>query len=264
MKTLRLLPLLTSIAFLTACGIDEASVGGDELASEELSGAELELVTTRAKFETFVGKDGQHYFHLLAGNGEKMLVSEGYASKSGALSGINTVKTNAVNPARYLLREAVDGAFYFVLVAGNGQIIAVSEMYSTQSNANRGVATVQSIVKAVVDQGEALQGNARFETFKGLDGRYYFHARAVNGEIVLQSQGYTSKASATTGIASVQTNGTQAARYTVLPAADGKFYFHLKASNGRIIARGQTYETKYNAERGMQGCIELLTGPVGK
>ncbi len=88
--------------------------------------------------------------------------------------------------------------------------------------------------------------------------------QAGNGEIVLQSQGYTTKASANNGVASVQTNGVNAARYEILPAADGQFFFHLKAANGQVIAHGETYASQSAATDGMNGCITILGGNVAR
>ena len=260
------LTFLTLVATaMTACGVGEADVSTDEdVALEGVSADEAALTLTNAKFQTFTGKDGQHYFHLIAGNGEKMLSSEGYASVTGAKNGIASVKTNAVIDSRYLLREAADGAQYFVLAAGNGEIIAMSQMYATTSSRNRAVETVKTIVGQVVAQEAAVAAPARFEIFKGVDARYYFHVKAGNGEIVLQSQGYTTKTSATNGVASVQTNGGNAARYELRDAADGKAYFVLKASNGAVIARGELYASRSNAQRGIDTCVALLSTTIGR
>src|SRR5437868_2332636 len=123
MKTLRL-PLLAALFALSACGVQQADL--DTSNTEEL-GDNADALSRPGRFETYVGQDGQHYFHLLAGNGEKVLASEGYSTTSGALSGIATVQANGADTNRYLIREASDGSWYFVLVAGNGHIIGVSE-----------------------------------------------------------------------------------------------------------------------------------------
>jgi uncharacterized protein YegP (UPF0339 family) len=44
------------------------------------------------KFETFVGADGQHYFRIVAGNGEPVAVSEGYQRKADMLDTINAIR----------------------------------------------------------------------------------------------------------------------------------------------------------------------------
>ncbi len=47
------------------------------------------------KFETKEGNDGKTYFNLTATNGEVIFSSQGYASRSGALNGIESVKKNS-------------------------------------------------------------------------------------------------------------------------------------------------------------------------
>merc|ERR1712039_474190 len=82
------------------------------------------------KFELFKSdKNGEFYFRLKAGNGEIILASEGYKAKAGAENGIESVRTNAANPDRFEKRENKNGHPYFVLKAGNGEIIGMSEMY---------------------------------------------------------------------------------------------------------------------------------------
>ncbi|QSE86579.1 YegP family protein [Rhodococcus koreensis] len=47
---------------------------------------------------------------------------------------------------------------------------------------------------------------AKFELFKDAAGKFRFHLKAANGDIIAASQGYTSKAAAQTGIASIKDN----------------------------------------------------------
>jgi uncharacterized protein YegP (UPF0339 family) len=259
MNALKNLLTTSLLCFAAACGMN--NVPNEDGAQDEMD-ASVDALSTHGKFETFVGKDGDTYFHLLAGNGEKVLASQGYSSLEGAQAGIASVKANGTDPSKFLLREASDGAWYFVVTAANGEIIGVSEMYASQSNATRGMTTVAAVVKATVAQGPATTGIAKFEIFKGLDSKYYFDVRALNGEIVLQSQSYTSHAGAKSGAASVQLNGTDATKYSVQPAADGSFYFVLKAANGAIIARSETYVSRSNAQRAVEGCVVLLSTQV--
>lgn len=49
------------------------------------------------KFELYQDKSGDWRFRLKAGNGEVIATGQGYASKSGALSGIDSVKRNAAD-----------------------------------------------------------------------------------------------------------------------------------------------------------------------
>lgn len=253
MKTTRFALLLLSALALSACGAGVVNPGA---ADDAALGADL---TANSRFEAFQGADGQYYFHLLAGNGQKVLASQGYASASGALSGLQSVKTNGVNGLRYQVRTAADGSPYFVLKAGNGHVIAVSQLYSASTDISVTISKVIDVVTAASTSAVAPLTGTRFETFRGLDGKYYFDLRAANGEIVLQSQAYASKSSATNGMSSVKTNGANAARYEQRSAADGQSYFVLKAANGQVIAMSEMYASASDAQRGEQGVIGLLT-----
>jgi len=214
-----------------------------------------------ARFETFTGRDGKSYFHLLAGNGQLVLKSQGYASAAGAQDGIETVKFNGAYTDSYQILESKDGQFYFNLLAGNWQIIGTSELYVSKSNAQRAVDTVAGLVAKASD-GKAASG-ARFQVFKGMDGQYYFHLRAANGEIVLQSEGYTRKASAVAGTNSVTANGTSASRYKIKDAANGQAYFVLTAANGQVIGASETFVSRSGAQASANAVAAMLqTTPV--
>jgi uncharacterized protein len=239
---------------LAACGAEEGGVS--ELPVEDVV-AGKEDGAAAARFETFTGRDGQSYFHLLAGNGQKMLQSEGYASKQKANEGILSVRTNGAAPESYDLIEAQDGQWYFNLVAANGQTIGTSELYVTRSNAERALSTVVGLVRAAAETRAAKV--AKFQTFRGLDAQHYFHLRAGNGEIVLQSQGYVQKASALNGIASVRQNGIDGHRYQIKDAASGQAYFVLQAANGEVIGVSETYSSRSNAQQGAAAVAAMLT-----
>ncbi len=51
---------------------------------------------------------------------------------------------------------------------------------------------------------------SKFELFEDKAGKFRFHLKAANGEIVLESQGYKSKESAKNGISSIKTNAPDA------------------------------------------------------
>jgi uncharacterized protein len=96
------------------------------------------------KFTLFQGKDGQFYFKLIARNGEPILASEGYASKSGCMDGLNSVKINAVKDEHFKRLIAANGEFFFTLMAENGEVIGKSETYKTQQGGNNGIETVRT------------------------------------------------------------------------------------------------------------------------
>src|SRR5438477_1907 len=129
----------TSIAFallLTACATDAIDTSVDDYYTDGKADA-----FHPPRFETFVGKDGKYYFHLRADNGEIVLQSQSYTRRSSAVDSTASVRANGADPAHYELRDAVDGQTYFVLKAGNGQVIGTSEAYVSRYNAQRGLDT---------------------------------------------------------------------------------------------------------------------------
>ncbi|WP_106794114.1 YegP family protein [Aquimarina sp. Aq78] len=89
-------------------------------------------------------KEGSSYhFTLKAKNGQVILSSEVYNSKSAAENGIASVKKNASEDGRYERKTAKNGKFYFNLKAGNGQIIGSSQMYASESGMENGINSVK-------------------------------------------------------------------------------------------------------------------------
>lgn len=83
-------------------------------------------------------------------------------------------------------------------------------------------------------------------------GQFSFVLKAGNGEVILRSEQYTSKSSAENGIASVQANSPQDARYERKDASDGRPYFNLKAANHQIIGTSQMYKDASGRDKGIQ------------
>jgi len=82
-------------------------------------------------------------------------------------------------------------------------------------------------------------------------GHYRFVLKAGNGETILTSERYTSKAGAKNGIESVRTNSPVDARYERKNAANGSPMFNLKAANGEIIGTSETYSSATARDAGI-------------
>jgi uncharacterized protein YegP (UPF0339 family) len=240
------------------------AVGGAVGCAADVVAEDEEDATARAaRFVVFKGIDDQWYFQAVAGNGEKVLRSEGYTSQAAAENGVESLRVNATDPSAYRQNKAVNGQYYFNIVAKNNEIIGTSETYLTKSNSERAAKTVQKIVRLANRQLAATNGGARFKVFTGADGQFYFNLTAGNGEIVLQSEGYTTKAAALKGVASVHENGLEASNFEIFESKNGQYFFDLYAKNNEIIAHGETYKTKYNAERAVETLSALIrTGKI--
>ena len=95
------------------------------------------------------------------------------------------------------LHRSSDKQFYFVLKAGNAEVILTSERYTTRASAENGIASVQ----------KNSPDDAHYERKIASDGRHYFNLKASNHQVIGVSQMYALQANSETGIASVKTNG---------------------------------------------------------
>lgn len=108
----------------------------------EPSTSVMDIAMTAGRFELHPSGTGSFRFVLKAGNHQVILSSQIYASHAAALGGIESVRTNAALPERFDRRESKAGEPYFVLKAGNGQIIGQSEMYSSAAGMENGILSV--------------------------------------------------------------------------------------------------------------------------
>jgi uncharacterized protein YegP (UPF0339 family) len=92
----------------------------------------------------------------------------------------------------------------------------------------------------------------KFTISKGKNGKFYFNLKGPNGEVILASQGYSSRAGCRKGVNSVRTNGPKADRFEVKKASNGRSYFVLRARNGQVIGQSQMYKTARSCTNGMK------------
>jgi len=95
------------------------------------------------KFELKTAKSGQFHFNLLASNGQIILQSEMYETKASALNGIASIQKNAADDARYERLVSKTEKPYFVLKAGNHQVIGQSQLYESVASRDNGIESVK-------------------------------------------------------------------------------------------------------------------------
>lgn len=107
--------------------------------------------------------------------------------------------------------KTVKTGIKFNLKAGNGEIIATSEVYTTKSACLNGIESVRknapdAPVEDQTAEGFAVEKNPKFEVYADKAGEFRFRLKARNGEIIAVSEGYKAKASCLNGIESVKKN----------------------------------------------------------
>jgi len=94
-------------------------------------------------FDVQKSKADDFYFVLKAGNGEVVLTSEMYSSRSAADNGIDSVRSNSGDEACYERAMSKDGKFHFNLKAANHQVIGTSQLYQSAGSRDEGIASVK-------------------------------------------------------------------------------------------------------------------------
>ena len=116
---------------------------------------------------------------------------------------------------KFVVRTVKTGIM-FNLKAGNGETIATSEIYTTESACLKGIASVVKNAPIAAVENQTVEGFQKekcpkFEVYKDKAGEFRFRLKATNGEIIATSEGYKSKASCNNGIESVRKNAADAA-----------------------------------------------------
>ena len=88
------------------------------------------------------------------------------------------------------------------------------------------------------------------------NGEFQFNLKATNGQTILTSEGYTTRAACLNGIESVKKNSLVEARFDKKVASNGKPFFNLKAANGQIIGSSQMYANEKNMLNGVASVVK--------
>ena len=115
---------------------------------------------------------------------------------------------------KFVIKETKTG-IKFDLKAGNGGVIATSEVYTTEKTCRNGIASVQknAPIAPVEDQtkeGYVVEKHPKFEVYTDKAGEIRFRLKATNGQIIAVSEGYKAMKSCLNGIESVKKNAVDA------------------------------------------------------
>ncbi len=91
----------------------------------------------------------------------------------------------------------------------------------------------------------------KFEITTRKNGEFQFNLKATNGQVILTSQGYATKATCLNGVESVKKNSQEDKRFDCKVASNGKPYFNLMATNGQIIGTSQMYASDATMRNGI-------------
>lgn len=115
---------------------------------------------------------------------------------------------------KFVIRSVPSG-IKFDLKAGNGEVIATSEVYTSMDACRKGIASVQKNAVAANLENQTVSDfknelNPKFQVYTDKAGEYRFRLTAKNGQIIAVSEGYKALASCLNGVESVRKNAPDA------------------------------------------------------
>lgn len=110
----------------------------------------------------------------------------------------------------FVIKKTSNDGFVFNIVANNKEIVGTSQTYKSKAAAKIGIESVKKNAGVEIED-QTLQKfeekkNPKWEIYLDKADEYRFRLKAINGEIIIASQGYTAKSSAKNGIDSIRRN----------------------------------------------------------
>ena len=211
------------------------------------------------KYEIY--PEGDYYkFRLKASNGEILCVSFRYSSEKNARTGIETFMKNVEEGRFEVVTDKSQYSQFYLYNQAGARYIILGEVYKDVKQAYSAVESVKKFYKTdridVLDKitpSELREENIEFDAVDQVDtgkyeiyqenGFYYIRLMASNGQIMLKSQGYASKATAKSGLTTIK-NAIKAKSFTISRDKQNRYQFNLYSSRGQLILAGETYPVK--------------------
>lgn len=111
---------------------------------------------------------------------------------------------------KYVVKATGTGV-KFDLKAGNGEVIAASEVYESDAACMKGIESVKKnapeagLEDQTVENFEKVK-HPKFELYEDRGGEFRFRLKASNGQIIATGEGYKSRTGCLNGIESVRRN----------------------------------------------------------
>lgn len=217
--------------------------------------------TYSGKYEVYP-EAGNFKFRLKASNGEILAVSFPYSTEKGAISGIETFKRNVKTGVFEVYTDKNNYSQFVLMNSVGARIIIVGEFYNNYAQAESAIDSVKKFYNSEkvqtlkeVPESESREELVELEKVEENDkgkyelyhenGGYYLRLKANNAQVLFVSQGYSSKASAKSGLETIK-KAIIDNRFTVGKDKQNRYQFNLYSSTYQLILTGETYPAKSN------------------
>ena len=115
---------------------------------------------------------------------------------------------------KFVMKRTKSGV-KFNLKAGNGEIIATSEVYNSDASCKNGIESVRrnapiAPVENQTVEGYTVEKHPKFEVYTDKAGEFRFRLKATNGQIIAVGEAYETLKACQNGVASVAKNAADA------------------------------------------------------
>lgn len=236
-------------------------------ANEEVSQIEEPSKQKAEETNKYTGKyevysEGNFYkYRLKASNGEVLVVSQMYSSEDSVYRSIDSVKRNVEQGIIRVIKDK-RGMYKFKLIAKNHRAIVISSTYTSENSVNNAINSFKRFalsaitvkvevcpeqldstsIKIDVDKSVNKDGG-KYVITKDPDLDWCWELKASNGEVLCSGEGYTTKSGAQNAIENFKENIVSGDFYVVKDKRD-RYQFKLMSTQRRIVALGETYQTK--------------------
>ena len=207
-------------------------------------------------------------YRLMANNGQALIISEAYKDEKACRQGIETLKKN-VDTLKVDFEEDKNNQFCFRLITAQGRPLAQSANYKTLKQAQSASESYKRFVSAdkiEFDDAESKhyivekEANIKYETktngkfiiSKNKDGNYSYILKANNGQVLCDSQIYTSFDSCKKAMENFKRLVDEGDFYIYTDKMKKSFFKLYDPKTLRLVMTGETYNNKKQAESVIQ------------
>ena len=211
------------------------------------------------KYEVFP-EAGFYKYRLKANNGEILIVSNGYRSKSSAMNGIETLKRHMPSASTRIVVDKNGFAQFRISSENDSRLIATGEIYPNSSSASSALASVSKfymtdkiVVLDELPEHEVREwaaelpeiskaSNGHIELIEE-EGKWLGKLSANNGETLFVTSTYSSRKALLNAIDNLKEKIAEC-RITICRDKQNRYQYRVFSDNGMLLVVGETYATK--------------------
>ena len=247
-----------------------------EAAAAPAEEAPVEETKVLGKYEVYP-EEGEFKYRLKANNGEILIVSNGYSSRAGAKSGIETLKKNVEGGVIRIVTDKNGYSQFRIFNANEARLIVSGEFYKTKDRAESASNSVKRFyaTEKIVDLDEIPNNerrewiyeaakeedkeNGKLELFKDDTDKWLARLLASNGEVLfVTANNYASKSGLLEAIENIKGAIGEKDAFRILKDKQDRYQFVVESGNGSILVLGETYASAESAKNAAVSVLSFI------